>query len=246
MLKLIAHILKEKRKELRLPIILMSLDSAGGMLLYIMLYFTVVGLVRNTLTGEIIITYSLICLGAVVFRLIIYRTGYYLCFARGAEVCAQMRLDLANHYRSLSLGYFNRHSSGALLETLVKDITNFELIITHTLPALVKTAVTAALIFQGLAAGAVLAVVGIDFVERGGKGFFEGKFGVVKVGFGAAVFPVHGAPVEEGQVEADAAAQYRHVEQVFAVFGRGAQRGIQRDAGIPAAVLRLLAFEGGL
>ena len=50
MLKLIAHILKEKRKELRLPIILMSLDSVGGMLLYIMLYFTVVGLVRNTLT----------------------------------------------------------------------------------------------------------------------------------------------------------------------------------------------------
>ena len=150
MLKLIAHILKEKRKALRLPIILMSLDSVGGMLLYIMLYFTVVGLVRNTLTGEIIITYSLICLGAVVFRLIIYRTGYYLCFARGAEVCAQMRLDLANHYRSLSLGYFNRHSSGALLETLVKDITNFELIITHTLPALVKTAVTAALILIGM------------------------------------------------------------------------------------------------
>ena len=150
MLKLIAHILKEKRKELRLPIILMSLDSVGGMLLYIMLYFTVVGLVRNTLTGEIIITYSLICLGAVVFRLIIYRTGYYLCFARGAEVCAQMRLDLANHYRALSLGYFNRHSSGALLETLVKDITNFELIITHTLPALVKTAVTAALILIGM------------------------------------------------------------------------------------------------
>ena len=150
MLKLIAHILKEKRKELRLPIILMSLDSVGGMLLYIMLYFTVVGLVRNTLTGEIIITYSLICLGAVVFRLIIYRTGYYLCFARGAEVCAHMRLDLANHYRALSLGYFNRHSSGVLLETLVKDITNFELIITHTLPALVKTAITAALILIGM------------------------------------------------------------------------------------------------
>ena len=106
--------------------------------------------------------------------------------------------------------------------------------------------VAAALVFQGLAAGAVLAVVGVDFVERGGKGFFEGEFGVFKVGFGAAVFPVHGAPVEEGQVEADAAAQYRHVEQVFAVFGRGAKRGIQRDAGIPAAVLRLLAFEGGL
>ena len=30
------------------------------------------------------------------------------------------------------------------------------------------------------------------------------------------------------------------------MFGRGTQRGVQRDAGIPAAVLRLLAFEGGL
>ncbi len=47
-------------------------------------------------------------------------------------------LDLANHYRSLSLGYFNQNSSGYLLSTLTKDLSNFELVLTHTLPSIVK------------------------------------------------------------------------------------------------------------
>ena len=64
-------------------------------------------------------------------------------------MCGEMRLDLANHYRSLSLGYFNQNSSGYLLGTLTKDLTNFELVITHTLPSIVKTVVMAALVLIG-------------------------------------------------------------------------------------------------
>lgn len=64
-------------------------------------------------------------------------------------MCGEMRLDLANHFRSLSLGYFNQNSSGYLLSTLTKDLTSFELIITHALPSIVKTAVMAALVLIG-------------------------------------------------------------------------------------------------
>ena len=48
-------------------------------------------------------------------------------------MCSNLRLQLANHYRSLSLGYFNQNSSGYLLTTLTKDLSNFELVLYHRL-----------------------------------------------------------------------------------------------------------------
>ena len=63
-------------------------------------------------------------------------------------MCSGLRLDLANHYRSLSLGYFNQNSSGYLLSTLTKDLSNFELVLTHTLPSIVKTLVMGYLILE--------------------------------------------------------------------------------------------------
>ncbi|MDD3363112.1 MAG: ABC transporter transmembrane domain-containing protein [Hespellia sp.] len=149
MLHTLQKLLGEKRKQLTIPIVLMSLDAVFGIALYIILYLAVVNVLSDTLTANRIITYTLICLVSVILRLVIYRNAYYLCFARGAEMCGEMRLDLANHYRSLSLGYFNQNSSGYLLGTLTKDLSNFELVITHTLPSIIKTLVMAALILIG-------------------------------------------------------------------------------------------------
>ncbi len=149
MLRTIKKLLNGKQKQLVFPIFLMTLDAVGGMVLYFILYLTVVNLLGSTLNANLIKTYSTICLAAVILRLIVYRRGYYLCFSRGAEICGQMRVELADHYRSLSLGYFNQNSSGYLLSTLTKDLSNFELIITHTLPSIVKTVVMALLILFG-------------------------------------------------------------------------------------------------
>lgn len=149
MLHTIRTLLGEKRKQLTFPIILMSLDAVFSIFLYGILYLTIVHILDGSLTGGIIVRYTVICLISVILRLIIYRSAYYLCFARGAEMCSEMRLELANHYRSLSLGYFNQNSSGYLLGTLTKDLSNFELVITHTLPSMIKTIVMAALILIG-------------------------------------------------------------------------------------------------
>ena len=149
MLRNIRKLLGEKKKHLVLPIGLMSLDAVGSIILYIILYLTVMDLLNNTLNAGHIMTFSLVCLVSVVLRLVIYRSAYYLCFTRGAQMCGEMRLDLANHFRSLSLGYFNQNSSGYLLSTLTKDLSSFELIITHTLPSIVKTVVMAALVLIG-------------------------------------------------------------------------------------------------
>ena len=143
MLRTIRKLLGEKSNQIKFPIALMGADAVLSIVLYVVLYMTVIQLLGNTLTAGKIVIYTAICFISVIARLVIYRSAYYLCFARGAEMCGEMRLDLANHYRSLSLGYFNQNSSGYLLGTLTKDLTNFELVITHTLPSIVKTVVTA-------------------------------------------------------------------------------------------------------
>ncbi len=148
MLRTIRKLLGEKSNQIKFPIALMGADAVLSIVLYVVLYMTVIQLLGNTLTAGKIVIYTAICFISVIARLVIYRSAYYLCFARGAEMW-EMRLDLANHYRSLSLGYFNQNSSGYLLGTLTKDLTNFELVITHTLPSIVKTVVTAALVLIG-------------------------------------------------------------------------------------------------
>ena len=111
MLRTIKKLLGDKQRHLVLPITLMSLDSIGSIVLYVILYLAVTNLLSDTLTASRIVAYTLACLICVIVRLIIYRSAYYLCFTRGAEMCGEMRLDLANHFRSLSLGYFNQNSS---------------------------------------------------------------------------------------------------------------------------------------
>ena len=147
MLRSIQKLIGDKRKQLIFPIFLMSLDAIGSLVMYLMLYFTVIHLLNGSLTGGLVRNYTIVCLISIILRLIIYRSGYFLCFSRGAEMCSGLRLDLANHYRSLSLGYFNQNSSGYLLSTLTKDLSNFELVLTHTLPSIVKTLVMGCLIW---------------------------------------------------------------------------------------------------
>ena len=149
MLHSIKKLIGDKGRQLIVPIVLMSLDAIGSLVMYLMLYFTVVHLLSGTLSGTLVRNYTIVCLISVILRLIIYRSGYFLCFSRGAKMCSNLRLQLANHYRSLSLGYFNQNSSGYLLTTLTKDLSNFELVLTHTLPSIIKTLVMGVLILTG-------------------------------------------------------------------------------------------------
>ena len=149
MLRIMKKLLGEKGKQLSFPIALMSLDAVFSIILYFILYLTVIHLLDGALTAQRIAVFTAVCLVSVIIRLVIYRNAYYLCFVRGAEMCGKMRLDLANHYRSLSLGYFNQNSSGYLLGTLTRDLSNFEAVITHTLPSIIKTVVMAGLVLTG-------------------------------------------------------------------------------------------------
>lgn len=149
MLKNIQFLVGDDKRALVFPIFLMCIDSFGSMALYFVLYLTVIALFFDTLTLQKVIVYTAICLVGVVYRLIVYRKSYLLCFERAFDVTGRLRIRLADHFRSLSLGCFNQNSSGYLLNTLTNDISRFEGVLSHALSFLMKTVTLCAMILIG-------------------------------------------------------------------------------------------------
>ncbi|QUH27954.1 ABC transporter ATP-binding protein [Vallitalea guaymasensis] len=149
MLKTISWLLKDNKKKLYLPIFLTIIDAIGSMALYFILYLTVVELLNDTLTESKIIIYTAICAASVIYRIIIYRKGYLLCFTRGFDVAHDVRVDLGEHICNLNLGYFNKNSIGHLMNTLTNDIASFEGVLSHALPFCIKTLTLVVLIIIG-------------------------------------------------------------------------------------------------
>lgn len=149
MLHTIQKLIGNNRKKLYFPIFLMCIDSLGSMALYFVLYLTVLDLFFDTLTMRKVGIYTMVCLIGVIYRIIIYRKSYLLCFERAFTVTGQLRIDLADHFRKLSLGYFNQNSTGYLINTLTNDMGSFEGVLSHALSFLMKTVTLCALILIG-------------------------------------------------------------------------------------------------
>ena len=149
MLHTIQKLIGKSKKELYFPIFLMCIDSLGSMALYFVLYLTVLDLFFGTLTMNKIGIYTLVCLLGVIYRIIVYRKSYLLCFERAFNVTGQFRIKLADHFRKLSLGYFNQNSTGYLINTMTNDTGNFEGVLSHALSFLMKTVTLCGLILVG-------------------------------------------------------------------------------------------------
>lgn len=149
MLRTIQKLIGKSKKELYFPIFLMCIDSLGSMALYFVLYLTVLDLFFGTLTMKKIGFYTLVCLLGVIYRLIVYRKSYLLCFERAFTVTEQFRIKLADHFRQLSLGYFNQNSTGYLINTMTNDMGSFEGVLSHALSFLMKTVTLCGLILVG-------------------------------------------------------------------------------------------------
>ncbi len=149
MLHTIQKLIGKSKKELYFPIFLMCIDSMGSMALYFVLYLTVLDLFFGTLTMNKIGIYTLVCLLGVIYRIIVYRKSYLLCFERAFTVTGQFRIKLADHFRKLSLGYFNQNSTGYLINTMTNDMGSFEGVLSHALSFLMKTVTLCGLILVG-------------------------------------------------------------------------------------------------
>lgn len=149
MLHTIQKLIGKSKKELYFPIFLMCIDSLGSMALYFVLYLTVLDLFFGTLTMNKIGIYTLACLLGVIYRIIVYRKSYLLCFERAFNVTGQFRIKLADHFRKLSLGYFNQNSTGYLINTMTNDMGSFEGVLSLALSFLMKTVTLCGLILVG-------------------------------------------------------------------------------------------------
>lgn len=149
MLRTIDKLIGENKKKLYYPIFLMSIDSLGSMVLYFVLYLTMLDLFYGRLRMQTVVIYTLACLLGVICRIILYRKSYLLCFERAFTVTGRLRIDLADHLRKQSLGYFNQSSVGYLMNTLTNDIGSFEGVLSHALSFLMKTVVLGAFILIG-------------------------------------------------------------------------------------------------
>ncbi len=149
MLHTIQKLIGDTKRELYFPIFLMCIDSIGSMALYFVLYLTVLDLFLGTLTMRKVAVYTLVCLVGVIYRLVVYRKSYLLCFERAFTVTGHLRICLADHFRKLSLGYFNQNSTGYLINTLTNDMGSFEGVLSHALSFLMKTVTLCGLILIG-------------------------------------------------------------------------------------------------
>lgn len=149
LLKTIKALIGNERKLLIFPIFLMILDCFGSIILYFMLYMTVIHLLEASLTLQIVLVYTAICLLGVIYRILVYRKSYLTCFTRAFEVSKQMRIRFADHVRNLSLGYFNKNSSGYLLNTMTNDMGSFEGVLSHALSFFIKTLTLCTLMLIG-------------------------------------------------------------------------------------------------
>ena len=61
MLRTIRKLLGEKSNQIKFPIALMGADAVLSIVLYVVLYMTVIQLLSNTLTAGKIVTYTAIC-----------------------------------------------------------------------------------------------------------------------------------------------------------------------------------------
>lgn len=131
-------LLGDDLKLLYTPIALLMFDVLGNIGLLLTLRFALLDIYNNTFTIQKLMIYSLICLTCVVYRIALFPKGFTSSFMRGADLGQKVRIRLAEHIRSLKLGYFNENSKGYLLNTMTTDVATFESSLSHTLPFVVK------------------------------------------------------------------------------------------------------------
>lgn len=140
MVKDIKNLIGKNFRKLYFPIFLMCLDSLGSMMTCFILYLTIIDIFNGSLNMNGVVKYTAVCLVSVILRILVYRKSYLMSFENSFEITGELRIKLANHFRKLSLGYFNKNSKGYLINTLTNDLTSFEGLLSHTLPFLIKMA----------------------------------------------------------------------------------------------------------
>jgi ATP-binding cassette, subfamily B, bacterial IrtB/YbtQ len=71
---------------------------------------------------------------SLVLLFVISRKAYFAAYKDSYEICADGRLDIAEHLRRLSMGFYNARDPGDIGAYIVSDYANIETMLSHQLP----------------------------------------------------------------------------------------------------------------
>lgn len=125
-------------KRFKKSSLLVLLDSLFHAIVYSMLFLSMMDIVKNDVTKNKIITYTLVMLAMSVIRFLVLNRGYTGLQVHGAESIADLRIKMGDYIRDLYMGYFNKNNLGSLTNIMTNDLQDFEMLITHMLPDLLK------------------------------------------------------------------------------------------------------------
>jgi ATP-binding cassette subfamily B protein len=137
-LAMIRRIAGSQTRRLILPVVFACVESLLQAAMYGAMIATILDLLAGGFTQDRLILYTLIVAATFLVRCVFTAVNYVQTQYRGAEITESLRLTLGDHIRSLNLGYFNSNSIGTLVSALTTDISDFEVVLTHSLATFFK------------------------------------------------------------------------------------------------------------
>lgn len=91
---------------------------------------------QDYLRGELksLTIYMAILTTVVVIMYFILRKEYILTYDTTYEESTALRENIANQFKRLPLSYFSKHNLSDLSQTIMMDVNNIEMVISHALP----------------------------------------------------------------------------------------------------------------
>lgn len=138
MLRNIREVSGKDAKLLISPILFSLLDALFNMSFLSIMILCILDLINGSFTEAKLRQYSITLVAIFLIRGLFFSYAYVKSQVNGSTIITNLRIRLAEHVRTLNLGYFGKNSIGKLTSSFTTDVADFEQILTHSLTDFVK------------------------------------------------------------------------------------------------------------
>lgn len=138
MLRNIREVSGKDAKLLISPILFSLLDALFNMSFLSIMILCILDLINGEFTEAKLRQYSITLVAIFLIRGFFFSYAYVKSQVNGSTIITNLRIRLAEHVRTLNLGYFGKNSIGKLTSSFTTDVADFEQILTHSLTDFVK------------------------------------------------------------------------------------------------------------
>lgn len=135
-----------KGRDFYLSVICTVVEGLLAGVNFIIILFVMFDIFADTVTMERLLHYVGIVLAVLVVRLLVYGFGYVRGQIGGEAVSRNIRLFLGDKVRRIPLSRFTERSSGDYLNALTVNVNDYQTILTHRTPSLIKNIAMAIMI----------------------------------------------------------------------------------------------------